>query len=164
MLPYGYWQRPAKDLAIIHPVGTQTGNRGYIQIKRDGKTVLLHRWLWEQLVGPIPAGQELDHKNGKRNDCRISNLRIVKKIGNMRNRAKPKNNTSGTTGVGRYVMRGVPYWVATWNCPLTQKTRQKTFNINKYGESQAEQMARDHRAAVLADLQTNHGYTQRHGL
>lgn len=163
MLPHGYWQRPAQDLAIIHPAGIYTCNRGYIQMNRGGKRVYLHRWLWEQLVGPIPPDHEIDHKNGNRNDCRIDNLRVVKKVANMRNRAKPKNNSSGTTGVGRYVMRGVPYWIASWNCPLTQKSRQKTFNITKYGEDQAKQMAIDFRADKLRELQQNHGYTLRHG-
>jgi hypothetical protein len=33
----------------------------------DGKTVLVHRWVYEQMVGEIPAGYEVDHL------CRVSN-------------------------------------------------------------------------------------------
>lgn len=41
-----------------------TGSRstnGYAQIKNDGRLVTVHRLIYELLVGPIPAGLELDH-------------------------------------------------------------------------------------------------------
>lgn len=164
MLPYGYWQRSAKELAIIHPANVHMGNRGYINIKRDGKTHLLHRWLWEELVGPIPAGHEIDHENGLRNDCRLTNLRVVQKVGNMRNRKKQRHNTSGITGVGRYLVATVPYWIASWKDPVSGKGRQKAFNANNLGEVVAKQSAVDHREAIMADLREHHGYTERHGV
>jgi hypothetical protein len=34
-------------------------NSGYGRFKVDGKTVLAHRWIYEQTVGPIP--EQLDH-------------------------------------------------------------------------------------------------------
>jgi hypothetical protein len=34
---------------------------GYGSIKDGGKTVKVHRAMWEWLVGPIPKGMELDH-------------------------------------------------------------------------------------------------------
>lgn len=36
--------------------------RGYGQITADGKNQQVHRFMWEQLVGPIPAGMTLDHR------------------------------------------------------------------------------------------------------
>jgi len=34
---------------------------GYGRINRSGRTVKAHRYAYEQLVGPIPDGLELDH-------------------------------------------------------------------------------------------------------
>lgn len=37
-------------------------DRGGYGMFWDGKrAVLTHRWLWKQLVGPVPEGQQLDH-------------------------------------------------------------------------------------------------------
>lgn len=161
--PYGYWQKSVEELAITHDPSCANSSGGYIQIKKNGKTVLLHRWIWEQLAGPIPKNHEIDHENGIRTDCRLSNLRCVVKVGNMRNRAKPRNNTSGTTGVTRVEIKGTPYWVATYCDPLTSNQKLKYFSINKLGEELAEQSAKKFRAEKLAELQLNHGYTARHG-
>lgn len=47
--------------------GIQKRN-GYAKFQVAGRIVLAHRWIYEQMVGPIPAGQELDHvfENGCR--------------------------------------------------------------------------------------------------
>lgn len=34
---------------------------GYGALRRDGKTLRAHRWMYEQHVGPIPTGKHLDH-------------------------------------------------------------------------------------------------------
>ena len=39
----------------------QLDSRGYGRIKSDGKPRFAHRVAYEQLVGPIPDGLELDH-------------------------------------------------------------------------------------------------------
>lgn len=41
---------------------TASGNgRGYGKFHVDGTLRYAHRWVYEQLVGPVPAGLELDH-------------------------------------------------------------------------------------------------------
>jgi hypothetical protein len=40
---------------------------GYCYVKYMGRNVTAHRAAWEDVVGPIPAGMELDHK------CRVRN-------------------------------------------------------------------------------------------
>lgn len=34
---------------------------GYGRTERDGKDAYAHRWMYEEMVGPIPAGFDLDH-------------------------------------------------------------------------------------------------------
>lgn len=35
---------------------------GYGEIQADGRTVYVHRWAYEQFVGPIPEGLDIDHR------------------------------------------------------------------------------------------------------
>lgn len=160
--PYGYWQQSAHYLAKLHDQSDAQSN-GYIHVKRDGKNVLLHIWIWKQLVGAIPEGYEIDHINGIRWDCRLSNLRCVPKLINLRNSAKQSNNTSGFTGVNLIVDRGREYWAAVWSDPVTGKSRFKRFSVNKYGDN-AKQMAIAYRAYIQEGLIKNHGYSTRHGI
>jgi hypothetical protein len=34
---------------------------GYGQVKKNKKPYLVHRYIWEQAYGPIPAGMHIDH-------------------------------------------------------------------------------------------------------
>lgn len=34
---------------------------GYAQFSVNSRAVYVHRWAWEQINGPVPAGLELDH-------------------------------------------------------------------------------------------------------
>lgn len=48
-----------------------------------GKWVPLHRYIWEQVYGPIPKGFIVAFKNGY-TDCRIENLELMSRADNMR--------------------------------------------------------------------------------
>lgn len=56
----------------------------YVQIRVDGKLLLAHRVIWEELVGPVPSGCEINHKNGKKDDNRLDNLELVTHQENMK--------------------------------------------------------------------------------
>lgn len=61
------------------PVGSKD-TCGYVQINGISRGVGMlscHRLIWETANGPIPAGLEINHKNGVRDDNRLSNLEIV---------------------------------------------------------------------------------------
>jgi len=73
---------------------------GYIQIKIKGRLFGAHRLAWMHVHGGWPA-EEVDHKNGKRSDNRIDNLRIATRVDQMANLSVPKSNTSGFKGVSR---------------------------------------------------------------
>ena len=159
--PRGYWIKSAQELAICYTEKDAHTN-GYIYVKRNGKTVLLHVWIWEQLNGPIPNGYMIDHVNGIRWDCRLSNLRCIPDLMNRRNVGAYSNNTSNVTGV--YYEEIKKSWVAKWADPVTGKTKRKKYSTIKYGYDAAKQLAINHRTEVLKDLIKNHGYTERHGM
>jgi hypothetical protein len=48
----------------------------YKRIKIKGKMVMEHRYVWEQVNGPIPIGYEMHHINRKTQDNRIDNLQL----------------------------------------------------------------------------------------
>jgi len=86
--------------------GTQAGfhANGYILIGIDGKKYQAHRLAFLYMTGSLPS-DEVDHRNGVRDDNRFSNLRLVSHEQNMQNEQRPrKNNTSGFLGV---------YWQAS---------------------------------------------------
>jgi hypothetical protein len=55
--------------------------RGYLQVRVmvNGTRyyTCAHRLVWRALVGPIPTGLVINHKNGCKNDNRPSNLEVV---------------------------------------------------------------------------------------
>ncbi len=161
--PMNHWAGSAYDLAQCYPASDANGKNGYIRISRDNQVVYMHRWIWEQIYGPIPAGWEIDHINGVRTDNRLNNLRCVPKQAQMKNRAKRHTNTSGVQGVSRWetTRRGnqkISMWRAT--CHDTNgKQVIKTFSIKKYGEEVAFQLACDARK----EMEKQYGYHPNHG-
>jgi len=63
------------------PIGFVDKASGYVRIggvmAREGLPQYAHRLVWESVFGPVPPGLHIDHKNGIRNDNRISNLQAV---------------------------------------------------------------------------------------
>ncbi len=55
-----------KSRTLVTPEGcwlwtVHTTNAGYAQMAHDGTNVLVHRWMYEREVGPIPEGLVIDH-------------------------------------------------------------------------------------------------------
>lgn len=59
------------------PIRQPKSYKNYIQVRVDGKLILAHRIIWENLNGPIPDGLEINHINGKKDDNRLINLELV---------------------------------------------------------------------------------------
>lgn len=81
-------------------VAGRVSNIGYVDVGIFGKKYGAHRVIWEMVNGPIPAGMEIDHINGVRDDNRLVNLRLVAHRDNMCNKRRYSNNNSGFNGVG----------------------------------------------------------------
>lgn len=64
-------------------------SKGYLiaTLRKDGiiKRHLVHRIVWNTFFGDIPDDLEIDHRNGVRDDNRMTNLRCISHIDNMRN-------------------------------------------------------------------------------
>lgn len=58
------------------PVG-RVCNRGYVLVSDGRNTYSAHRMIWQHVHGLIPAGMEINHKNGIKTDNRIENLELV---------------------------------------------------------------------------------------
>lgn len=61
-----------------HPEGYELRHSsGYIQEKRDGKWIMQHRLVMEEMIGrPLMKGERVHHRNGKRDDNRPENLEL----------------------------------------------------------------------------------------
>jgi len=57
--------------------GGRTTPGGYGKFKYQYSTVLSHRWLWLELVGPIPDRMHLDHLCRNRKCCNPDHLEVV---------------------------------------------------------------------------------------
>ena len=73
---------------------------GYVQsyVSKTGKRYV-HRLIWIMHNGEIPAGMEIDHLNGVRDDNRIENLRCASVTQNRRNQGTRKRKYPGVNGV-----------------------------------------------------------------
>ncbi len=58
---------------------------GYVYVKAEGKRkmVLKHRHVWEQYHGKIPAGYNIQFKDGNRQNCSIDNLYMISRNNQM---------------------------------------------------------------------------------
>lgn len=88
---------------------TSTHSTGYLSGSIFGKSYLAHRIIWILFYGFDP--DLIDHDNGIKSDNRILNLKDVSPTGSMKNKPKPKNNTSGSIGV--YWANHTSKWAAT---------------------------------------------------
>jgi hypothetical protein len=101
---------------------------GYWTIHVDNARRYAHRLAWLYVHGAWPNG-DIDHINGNRADCKISNLRDVPHKINMQNSTKPRsNNKTGFLGV---------HWSGTRNKFIAKiKTDNKSKHIGCFDTSE----------------------------
>lgn len=98
-------------------VGDEVGfalTHGYIGTMLDGRRYKLHRLAWLYVHGVWPDG-DIDHKDGIKDNNRISNLRVVDMSMNQQNLKQARSNsTSGFLGVHKTVAsrQGKKIWMA----------------------------------------------------
>lgn len=99
-----FTRRIASGYRGCHRAGSIVGSiskDGYIEIGLEGRGFMAQRLAWLYVHGQWPVHQ-IDHRNGIRDDNRISNLRDVVPYVNAQNKRKPqRGTTSGFIGVGK---------------------------------------------------------------
>ena len=93
--------------AIVDQIDSDLANRKWhpkIQRKsvhaKDSKNNYLHRLIFERIIGrPLIKGEMVDHIDQNGLNCVRANLRLTDMTGNVRNRDKQANNTSGYKGI-----------------------------------------------------------------
>lgn len=99
----GYYDRYNEDSLVK----TRLSDTGYclvhipkIRNKSNGSiSVYLAHVVWVLSGKQFPKDKELDHIDGNRLNNHISNLRLVNRTVNSKNRKKRSDNTSGITGI-----------------------------------------------------------------
>lgn len=90
------------QLAPRGKAGTKAGcndpSSGYVLLRIDGKLYRAHVLAWFYSHGTWPVSL-IDHKNCKRDDNRLSNLRPASHSQNFQNGRRRRDNTSGMKGV-----------------------------------------------------------------
>lgn len=122
--------------------GTFCKDIGYRKVYLDGGVYYTHRLIWKLLYGEDPA--EIDHINGNRSDNRITNLRSVCHLENMRNTKKMSNNSSGVMGI---------YWLkdrSKWRASIG---RESLGDFDKLEDA----------AAARKQAEKEYGYHPNHG-
>lgn len=111
---------------------------------RHNHYILMHRLLIGE--SNIPQNMEIDHINGKPNDNRRSNLRLITHANNMKNQALHKDNTSGYMGVSPNKGWGKP-WTAEFTADGI------TYYLGHYdSKEEAAQAVLSKREKVVGDF------------
>lgn len=71
---------------------------GYLQVRIGRRVFLAHRVAWVCAHGAWPTNQ-IDHRNGQRDDNRLSNLREATQAENNQNQTAHAGTASGEIGV-----------------------------------------------------------------
>lgn len=103
---------------------------GYVRISFKNRKQYAHRIAWFMVYGELKDSQEIDHKNGIRDDNRIDNLRLSTKSRNGMNRVPSKPNKLGIRGV-----RQKPS--GSFEATVTRAgiTKSRTFRSSEYAEA-----------------------------
>lgn len=95
------WTRGRGKKGAGHLLALEKNCRGYIQVgltnpqtRKQNKTTV-HRLVLQAFVGDSPSGHETGHKNGRRDDNRLSNLGW---ISSAENKADQKRHGTARTG------------------------------------------------------------------
>jgi hypothetical protein len=58
--------------------------RGYPSFWVEGRSVLAHRWIWEQTHGSIPEGHQVHHECGERRCVAVAHLEALDRRSHVR--------------------------------------------------------------------------------
>jgi len=84
-------ERRGVAVDLYQPIGAERYSKdGYLQRKtnddlpRQARWKFVHRLIWEEANGPIPAGHVIGFRNGDKTDLRLENLELISRVERMR--------------------------------------------------------------------------------
>jgi hypothetical protein len=92
------WKIAPSNSVVAGQIAGSIELSGYRSVRLKGKAQLAHRVAWFLFYKTWPL-LDIDHLDGKKDNNKIENLRLVDKLENCKNLKKSKRNTSGVTGV-----------------------------------------------------------------
>lgn len=158
--------RVSTSRSVIPNSDAGTFDGKYWNVKLHGKLLKVHKVIWAlHNKFQDQTGMEIDHFDGDTTNNNESNLRLVTRKINMRNRNISESaNTSGVCGVRQRIdINGSVRYIAFW-MDLKGNHRSKTFSVKKYGDTRAIELAIQYRNSQIELLNNDGaGYTERHG-
>lgn len=78
---------------------TTMDKKGYVVVRYNNLVYKWHRVAYKMYHGDFDESLQVDHIDGRRDNNKIENLRLVTNTENQRNAGMRKDNTSGRVGV-----------------------------------------------------------------
>lgn len=137
------------------------GDINYWVLKLNGKTIPVHRLIYTLMIGEIPEGFVINHKNNNPLDNRLGNLEAISQAFNSRRTCKHRHETTGVRDiVWKRAEDSYSYTVAVWT-EEDGRRKTKTFSHLKLGKDRAQEMALEFRKQKLQEL-SHLGYINNH--
>lgn len=127
--------------------GSKHDEHGYLSVRIEGETYLLHRVIVLWWYGKWPE-HDVDHKDGDPSNNRLLNLVPCSRAANMKNQRRYRRNTSGHTGVHWH--RHKRKWIAAIG------VAGKNVHLGAFDK-------KDDAIAARAQAAIQHGFSVRHG-
>jgi hypothetical protein len=141
--------KTSNSVQLDRPAGC-VNPKGYVVVSVGNRSFRAHRIVWAMCKGEVPPDMEIDHIDGQRGNNKLSNLRLVKHIENLKNSARRSDNTSGVRGVRRRssaIKR--PYYAIIYH-------KKKHIYLGSF-------TTMDEAARARKEAERLYGYSERHG-
>lgn len=142
------------------PIGKQVGwldSNGYWRCEYKSKAILVHRIIYHLENGDLITEFVVDHIDRNTLNNHPSNLRMITKAHNNRNRRAAKTNTTGINGVTE-----THAFVASWR--ENDKSHSKSFSVFEFGYDEAKKQAELFREKKIQELNAlGYNFSPTHG-
>lgn len=151
---------PARHIKAGSVAGHINKISGYIELRYKGKLYKGHRIVLTLFGYDVTEDLDVDHRDGIKTNNNISNLRLVSREINMRNRGITSANKTGVVGV-QYDGHRDRYIAMRY--PLGSKVaKRKYFHVGVHGEDAFNLACSFRRKAMEQLVADGAGYTNRH--